>query len=184
MKKISGLAISLLLIAGCQQKAQAPAAPSPFIVTASIQEIMLSMVDPSADALWESVSIVSTKAGTEMHQPKTDAEWLELRHRVITLIEATNVLVMDGRHVVHEGGKLENEGAPDVLTAAQVQALIDSDRASFVTFAHGLHDSTLSVLKAIDAKDANALLEAGGVIDAACEVCHKKFWYPDPPAQK
>jgi hypothetical protein len=184
MRRLIGAALGLLfvplLMTGCQQKVAAPAA-SPFILTASVQDLMLSMVDPSADALWESVSIVTNAAGTETKQPKTDAEWLELRHRAITLIEATNLLAMQGRRVVHEGGKLEGEGTAGSLTALQVQALVDGDHGSFVTFAHGLHASAVTALKAIDAKDAIALLEVGGVIDAACEACHKKYWYPETP---
>ena len=34
-------------------------------------------------------------------------------------------------------------------------------------------------LAAIDKRDANALLEAGGDLDEACENCHKRFWYPE-----
>jgi hypothetical protein len=177
-------AMCVIAVSGCQQKTEVAAVPSPFILTASIQDLMQSTVDASSDPIWESVSIVSSEKGTQMNQPKSDAEWKELRHRAITLIEATNLLVMEGRKVVNDGGKIEGEGNEGSLSAAQVQALIDGDRASFVTYAHGLHDSAVSALNAIDKKDANALLEVGGVIDAACEACHKKFWYPDPPAAK
>ena len=38
-----------------------------------------------------------------------------------------------------------------------------------------------SALKATEARDVDALLEAGGQIDEACEACHKKFWYPGAP---
>jgi len=37
-------------------------------------------------------------------------------------------------------------------------------------------------LKAVDSKDADALVEAGGAIYEACEQCHKRFWYPNAPA--
>jgi cytochrome c556 len=42
-----------------------------------------------------------------------------------------------------------------------------------------LRDASLQALSAIDSKNATALLEAGGTIDAACEACHMTFWYPD-----
>ena len=34
-------------------------------------------------------------------------------------------------------------------------------------------------LKAIEAKDAQGLWDAGGKIDMACENCHLKYWYPN-----
>ena len=172
--------IALLGVAACQQKAAEPAAvASPFLLTASIHDLMLSEVDPAADYLWESVSIVISDKGTDKHQPHTDEEWAEARHRAITLIEATNLLSMPGRRVAEEGQKLQDEGQPGILTSADMQKLIDADHQSFVLLAHGLHDAGMLALKAIDAKDANALLESGGVIDAACEACHLKYWYPN-----
>ena len=37
------------------------------------------------------------------------------------------------------------------------------------------------MLNAIDKQDPDAFLEAGGVLDEACEDCHRKFWYPNSP---
>jgi hypothetical protein len=172
--------ITLMGFAACRKQADAPAAvASPFIVTASIQDIMSSIVDPSADYLWQSVSIVTNEKGTEHHQPRTDEEWAEARKRAITLIESANLLAMEGRRVVEPGKKLEDEGVPGVLSAAESQKLVDADRANFAAHARGLHAAATVMLKAIDAKDANALLEAGGPLYDACEVCHLKYWYPD-----
>ena len=39
-------------------------------------------------------------------------------------------------------------------------------------------------IKAIDDKNADALSNAGGDMDKACETCHKTYWYPNDPAQK
>ena len=191
--------ISLLVftLSACEQQAKSMQSEantmsesSPFIVTASIQEIMQSEVDPSADYLWESISFVSTADGFEQHQPRTEEEWLDVRHKAITLIEASNLLAMQGRHVVEEGKHLEDEGLEGNLTAAQIQQLIDADHSKFVTFAHGLHSAGTEVLAAIDNKDVDAFLEAGGTLDMACEACHVQYWYPnqvippvpDPPA--
>ena len=160
----------------------APAAkaaePSPFILTASIHDIMLSIVDPSADDMWNSVSTISTMDGITENRPRTDEDWLLLRHKAITLIEATNLLAMQGRRVVNDGQKLQDEGLEGNLTAAQIQKLIDDDHKTFVAFAHGLHGAGMEMLKAIDDKDVDAFLQAGGDLDTACEACHVKYWYP------
>ena len=60
-----------------------------------------------------------------------------------------------------------------------MEALVAKDRAGFAKKAQGLIDATLIALKAIDARNAEALSNAGGEIDAACENCHLTFWYPN-----
>ena len=140
---------------------------------------MLSIVDPSADYLWDSVSIISRLDGVVQNQPRTDMEWEEVRHKAIALLEATNLLAMKGRRVVEQGKKLQDEGVAGNLTSAQIQKLIDDDHATFEAFAHGLHEATMQALKAIDKRDVDAFFEAGGNIDSACEACHTKYWYPN-----
>jgi hypothetical protein len=174
----------LLLVAACSapQQAAAPAAKpaetaaAEFRTTATIKDIMDSVVDPSADYLWESVATIVTKKGTEERRPRTDEDWKQVRRRAIAMIEGTNLLIMDGRLVAKPGEKSENPGIE--LGPEEIKAVIDSDRASFIKFAHGLHDAGVKALAAIDKKDADALSDAGETIDEACEQCHLKYWYP------
>lgn len=44
-----------------------------------------------------------------------------------------------------------------------------SDRPAFVKLSQALQDAGILALKAIDAKDTEALIDAGGHIDEACE---------------
>ena len=62
--------------------------------------------------------------------------------------------------------------------ARRGQLQVQADRATFVAYARAMQGAALGALKAIEARDAAALLESGGNIDEACELCHKKFWYP------
>ena len=137
---------------------------------------MDSVVDPSADYIWDSVSTIVTRKGTEERRPRTDMEWKEVRRRAIALVEATNLLIMDGRKVARPGEKSENPGVE--LGPEDIQGLIDADHASLIKFAHGLHDAGMKALAAIDKKDADALSDSGEAIDEACEQCHLKYWYP------
>jgi len=165
-------------MAGQSQLAQGSPAPdrdSPFIATATIRELMDSTVDPSADALWESVAIVYSMSGEQERKPRTPQEWLAVRRHAITLIEATNLLVMDGRHAAPAGTQ-PGEGE---LSPQQIDQRIASDREAFVRFAHGLHATATKALEAIDKQDSEALLQAGGDIDEACEACHVTYWYPN-----
>jgi hypothetical protein len=159
-----------------ESAAATPDTESPFRLTASIRELMDSEIDPAADFIWASVASISTVAGLEERQPRTDEEWLEVRRRAITLIEATNLLVMKGRRV---SAKYEAASGAGELDTDQVQQKIDENRVAFVALAQRLQDTGLQTLAAIDAKDPAALLELGGSIDEVCESCHMTFWYPN-----
>jgi hypothetical protein len=157
-----------------------PAAPSrrdpPFQATASIRELMETEIDPSADFLWASVASVSSEAGFEDRQPRTDEEWTEVRRKALILIEATNLLVIPGRRVAVNYVAARSAGE---LDSTESQKRVDASRDAFDAMAHVLRDAGLEALRAIDRRSPADLLEAGGVIDAACEACHVTYWYPD-----
>jgi len=175
--------VSLLVAAACSAPAPAPAAKKepPFRKTATIKDIMDSMVDPSADFLWESVATIVTRKGTEERRPRTDDEWKAVRRAAITLMEATNLLIMDGRAVAKPGEKSENPGIE--LSPEAIRRVMDDDPDTLIKLAGALHDAGMKAMAAIDAKNADALSDAGEVIDNACETCHLKYWYP-PDAEK
>jgi hypothetical protein len=179
--RIASAVLMLGLCAACQPKPRVAGATvavvSPFKLTASVQEIMQSMIDPSADAVWDSVGTTINAQGTQHRQPRTDAQWLQVRHEAITLIESTNLLIMDGRRLVAPGAKMADEGAEGVLSAAQAQQRLDSQHVQFVQFAYALHDVGEQMLAAIDARDTQAMIAAGGTMDDVCEACHTTFWY-------
>jgi len=165
---------SLLLVAA----ACSPRGPQPeYRTTATIKDIMDSMVDPNADYLWESVATIVTAAGTEERAPRTNEDWIALRRHAIPLVEATNLLQMPGRHVAKPGEKSENPGIE--LGPEEIEVRINQDRGAFIDFAHKLHDAVAPALTAIENKDVKGLSDAGEKIDEACENCHLKYWYPD-----
>jgi hypothetical protein len=42
----------------------------------------------------------------------------------------------------------------------------------------------VQMLKAIDAKQPDAMVDAGETMDEVCEGCHLKFWYPNQAVWK
>lgn len=169
--------LSMNLLA-CTGKTGSAVVASPYLLTASIQDIMKSEVDPSADYLWEAVGTTVTKQGEDKQQPHTEEQWLDARRHAITLVEATNLLVMPGRRVVGEGKEVEDAHLDVIRKASQIQADIDADIDRWVGYAHALHAASELSLRAVDARDAEKLLQAGEAVDAACEACHLKYWYP------
>lgn len=175
--------IPLLLLTACGQSVPPAKPAAQFRPTASIQELMVSIVDPAADALWESVSTETTAKGTVEHQPRTDAEWQAVRNHAVSLIEAGNLLLIEGRAVSHTL-KLEDAHVPGILTPQEVQKKIDGDRAQFAQRAHALHAAGVEALAAVDARSPQRLLVAGEKIDQACESCHSVYWYPNAEQPK
>lgn len=179
------LLVGALALGACakQSPKSEPETPSiPFHPTASIIDLMSGQVDPSADFLWDSVATISTKAGPVEKKPRSDEEWAAVRRQALVLIESANLLMIEGRSVALPGQTLENPPGAGDLTPEQSQAAILAERPTFVAYARALQDAGLLALKAIESRNVDAFLEAGGTIDEACEQCHKKFWYPGAPA--
>jgi len=170
--------ISALLAGACSsgQPSAAQAQPA-YRPTATIKDIMDSVIDPNADAVWESVATTVDATGIHEKYPQNDEEWKTLRRNTITLLEGSNLLQIPGRLVAKPHEKSENPGIE--LEPEEMQRLIDQDKESFYKLANALHDTVMVTLKAIEAKDKEALLESGTAIDQACENCHVKYWYPN-----
>ena len=185
-KNTLALATAIALTACTRTPQQSSPVLPPFKPAASIQDLMASIVDPSADALWESVSSETTSKGTEEKHPRSDAEWLAVRHNAIALQEAGNLLMMEGRVVTHGGKATEDAHVAGISSPQQVQLAIDASRPRFNERARELQEAAGEALAAIDARDPARLMVAGGKLDQACERCHSVYWYPNakqPPAK-
>jgi hypothetical protein len=168
---------------GQQRPAAAAQAAAPaFTPVGSILELMLNIVDPTADFIFESVSVVITAAGSTVTEPRTEEEWAAVRNNALMLAEAGNLLKMT-RPVAPprtiKGVEFEPPG-PDDLSPAQIEILLKQNRAPFNAFAQKLTDAALIALRAVDARSVDGLYEAGDAIDQACESCHSTYWYPAP----
>ncbi|MBZ5635479.1 MAG: hypothetical protein LAO55_20335 [Acidobacteriia bacterium] len=169
-KLASGL--SLLLWAGVIVAARGPA---------TVKDVMHSMVDPNGDFLFQSVQTIEDEHGTREIAPHTDAEWENVRQRLMVLRDAPNFL--QGRRAARPTDRSKN---PEVESEPEeIQQLLDTDGWTFIRRAQRLRDAASVAMKAVDAKDKDALLLGLDGIDKACESCHLRYWYPkDKRAQE
>jgi len=123
-----------------------PAAPS-YHPIATTKELMQAM-DPIADEFWDVVGTVVTKDGSFEKAPATDEEWAAVRNHAVILAETGSILLFPSR----SGGSAE--------WIKQANALIDTSQRS---------------IKAIDAKDKDALFNVGAEVYEACTNCHRRF---------
>jgi len=89
--------------------------------------------------------------------PKTDAQWTALRGTALALAESGNLLMI-GRRARDEG--------------------------EWMQMARNEVDAAEAVIKAIDAKNATALAEAGNVLYESCDGCHERYMHPQAPPVK
>lgn len=120
----------------------------PFQTTANMKDLMLNVLDPAADGLWEAVGTIITLEGRFEKAPQTDDEWAGVRANAIQLAESGNLLMLPSR---------------------------SSGSAEWIAEAKALIDTSNRALKAIEAKDKDALFTIGGDIYDVCTNCHKQF---------
>ena len=109
---------------------------------------MQSVVDPSADVIWDSVKTIITAGGTEEIRPRSEAEWTAVRNSAVMLAESGNLMMIPAR--AKDGGEW--------MTRAQ--ELIAAGEAA---------------MRAAEAKNADRLFTVGGDIYDACSHCHQKY---------
>jgi hypothetical protein len=177
---IVGITI-LPVLTGCGRAAQPPAAPAgsepTYVPEATVRDLMVGIVDTSADDVWLSVRETVTDKGVVETRPKDDEAWAEVRYGALRLVESANLLMMPGRRVARPG---EKSIAPGVeLEPTEIQAMIEKDPAGWNERAKALHDAAMLAVRAAEAQDADRIFEVGETIEHACEGCHRHFWYPN-----
>ena len=120
----------------------------PFQTSVSVKDLMATVMDPTADIVWESVGTVMTKEGTFEKVPQTDEEWTSVKSGAILLAETGNLLMIPSR----SGGNDEwIKRAQDLITQSQ------------------------RAIKAAEAHDKDGLFNIGADIYETCVNCHKRF---------
>jgi hypothetical protein len=114
---------------------------------ATVRQIMQGIVGPAAKVVFESVSTTVSVEGVEEKAPKTDAEWEAVGNSAAALVESANLMTVGNR-------------------------AIDAD---WTKMSQALADAGIVALKAIEAKNPEALLASGEAINESCNACHRKY---------
>jgi hypothetical protein len=168
-----------VLFAACGGKSETPAESllPPSAQTAPVRALMAAVIDPAADVVWESVATIMTGPNEiEERVPKTDEEWANVRRNALVIMEASDLLTTPGRPIAGPGEKSIVPGVE--LEPSEIAANVAKDQEKWNQHARGLREATAAMLRAIDAKDRNAMFDLGEGLDTACENCHTTFWYP------
>jgi len=152
---------------------------------ATVKELMEGIIDPSADVLFDAVAVDISAAGVVETKPTTDEDWETVQHNALMLVEAANLLKMEGRAIAKpEEANTKSEPDAPVLTPAQIEERRSKDPALWIKYANGLQDTAREALRAANARSVDGLFQVGDRIDQVCESCHLEYWYPDDKAAK
>ena len=145
--------VAILLAAALQfgcGAAPEPAAPPASAVrpVLSSKQLMEWVIDPAADAVWDSVKTIITEQGTREISPQTQEQWDAVRNGAAMLIESSNLLTMQARA---------------------------RDQGEWIAAARRLAETAEKALRAAESKDAAGVFAAGGEIYDACSACHRRY---------
>lgn len=109
---------------------------------------MLTVVEPAAEVYWDSVGTIMTLERTVEIAPKTNADWAAVRDAAMILAESGNLLLLPER--VQEGEQ-------------------------WTILAQALTATGRQALAAAEARDPEAVFDAGGEVYLVCAECHAAF---------
>jgi hypothetical protein len=146
------LIVSLLLfvfgiwfvLAGARSAGGPPAAPP----VATVAELMDGIVSPAAGVVYAAVGTTVTREGIQETRPKDDREWRRVAGNAAALIEASELLKVEGRA---------------------------RDSEDWATIAKAMGDAAAEARAAAQKKDAEGILAAGERLNNSCDNCHRKF---------
>jgi cytochrome c556 len=122
--------------------------PPPYRPVADVKTLMATVMEPSADLYWDAVGIVMDAEGEHQIEPKTVEEWDAVRNAAYVVAESGNLLMMPSR--AKDGGEWM-QGTVQMIEAAQ------------------------KAIRAAEARDKNAVFDAGAEMYDACTNCHSKY---------
>ena len=121
-----GLGIAALLLGSVASlAAAAPPAPQ------TVQAIMDTVIDPSADSLWQAAGTEVTAKGSRARRPRTPKQWDGARLLALKIVQGAKLLQRP-RPVGADGHwALADASTPGIRTAVQIQGDIARDPKQF-----------------------------------------------------
>ena len=136
------------LVAGCGSEPSGP----PLRPVADVSQLMSMILDPAADAVWDSSGTIITAEGYDEWEPETDEDWAVVANGAMTIIEGANLLMIGDRARDQEG---------------------------WMELSQGMSDAALLVHEAAVARDADLVFELGETLYRSCDRCHNLYWVGD-----
>lgn len=141
---------TFVLLTGCSQSDSnsSVATENPFDITLSVAELMSSVVDPAADALWDNAGWIESAAGYEELYPTTDEGWDFVRAQSALIAEIGNMLALPGR-------------------------ALDND--AWMVYSEGITEAGFMAMRAAEERNEEDFFQAGAQLYSVCSACHQAY---------
>ena len=186
---IVGVSLVAAWTSACSSPTPPPTAPPPastrsvelwgdMTPVVSVKELMVDMIDPLADYVFNAVGIVVNRKGTTEWSPKTDEDWEKIRIGGVALAEGSYLLKVPRPFA--PAGDLNNSTGPEAVELApdQITAKVKADPVEWNARIEALRNVGLQVIDIVKRKDTQELWDASDNLEMACENCHRSYWYP------
>ena len=114
-----------------------------------VHDLMAYVLDPAAEAIWDSAGFVITEEGETNLAPTNQEEWDKVKHGAKVISESSYLLSMPERAV---------------------------DQAQWVALSMALKGMGEKAFKAAENEDSEALFEIGAELYQLCVACHQIYW--------
>jgi hypothetical protein len=125
-------------------------------MVATVAALMEGVVEPSSEKLFEVGGWATSAGKVEKIAPADDEEWAQVKHKAMAVAEVGNI-----------------------LKSFEPRA----NEAEWTKNAQRLVDTAMAVSKAAEAKNPEAVFEAGEHLYDTCTACHMKYLPQDQPPQ-
>jgi hypothetical protein len=140
------------VVVGARAARQMPAVEAPpgpaMVPIATTRQLMVGIVGPAANVVFNAVSSTVTAKGIEEVAPRTDEDWGKVGGAAASLAEAGNLLMLQPRAI---------------------------DKGDWIKMSQAMIDAGRQTLKAVDARDAEGVLAAGEPLNQSCDNCHQRY---------
>lgn len=156
-RSLTLFALAALLAACGRPSGGAQNAAQPYVKVHSLQQLMVTVIEPDAEVFWRSSGVVSDSGGTHDLTPTTAQGWAAAQSSAATVAEMGNLLMTP---------MYSRERGPDwiAFSADLVQVGKQAERAAL-------------------ARNEDAMFEAGAKLGDACSACHQAY-LPQEQAEK
>ena len=121
---------------------------SNYQTVADVQQLMLTVVEPAAEAYWDAVGWIIDEDGEHEIAPANAEEWELVRNAAFVIAESGNLLMMGSRALDQTGW------------IGMSQAMVEVGRTA---------------IEAAEARDEAAVFDAGAEVYYVCTACHAAY---------
>jgi mono/diheme cytochrome c family protein len=145
--RLWSIVMVLLWCSACQPPPPPVSTPA-FDLGFEMKTLMSQVIEPAAEVPWDSAGEIVTAEGTQDLAPVDDAGWHHVEAAGATLVETGNLLLLPGR---------------------------DPGKDDWKQFAKSLSAMGHKVMAAAEARDKDALFQAGADLYSVCVACHQVY---------